>query len=109
GAPSSARSASSPESSPGPAAFSSSSLALVRFHDHTPSGLIGRARGVLSSHATIYLERFHADRGTGGRRRGGSRPERQDHFGRRRRTAHGQGEQPRQSGAEEDGPQSRPR
>ena len=49
-----------------------------------------------------YLERFHADRRTDGRRRHGARPEGQDHPGRGRRTAEGQGQQPRQPGTEED-------
>ena len=60
-----------------------------------------RARLVLSSHR-IYLERFHADRGTDGRRRDGARPEGQDHAGRGRRAAQGQGQQPRQPGSQED-------
>ena len=86
---SSARNASSPGSSPGLAASSSTGLAPSRRstsctrRDVSP-GAVGE-RGVLScdrsSRARIHLERFHADRRTGGRRRDDPRPEGQDHLG----------------------------
>ena len=48
-----------------------------------------------------HLERFHADRGTDRWRRRRARPEGQDHAGRGRRAAQGQGQQPRQPGSQE--------
>ena len=113
GARCSARNASSPGSSPGPAASERPPVSLRSDHVDAARGRAARHGAAMRRArercvkltARIHLERFHADRGTDRRRRGGARPEGQDHPGRRRRAAQGQGQQPRQPGSQEDRPE----